>query len=202
MRTSSAPINVTTLVAEAAQVLEDAGFNAVDQSGKNSWKATAARVYEDTYSIVCVAVYETWADLQSRWVEDQATLVSLISEYFARSDAKAWDGYLVLLTPSIVPKSDRLRASSIGRNTLHLRKLFADGEELQSLGGVRRTLLPLLPLEDYDALERRDVLDTLPSLLGGRGVDPAAVQVAISAFRQQRPIIGKVHKFITKKEDP
>lgn len=199
MTASSAPFTVTSLVAAAAEVLEGAGFKAIDPSVKDSWKATATRVYEDAYSIVCVAVYETWADLSSRWVDDQATLVSLISEYFARTEAKAWDGYLVLLTPSVVPRTDRLNASSIQRNTLHLRKLFADGEELRSVVDVRRTLLPLLPLDEYDALEPRSVLDSLPSLLGNHGVDEDAAQVAIAAFRDQRPIIAEVHAFMTTK---
>ena len=199
MTTSSTPFTVTTLVAAATEVLEDAGFKAVHPSTTSDWRATATRVYEDAYSVVCVAVYETWKDLSGRWVEDQATLVNLISEYFARTEAKAWDGYLVLLTPSVVQETDRLNATSIQRNTLHLRKLFADGEGLESIEDVRRTLLPLLPLEEYDALEPRNVLDTLPSLLEKHGVNKDAVQVAIAAYREQRPIIAEVHAFITNK---
>lgn len=197
MTTSSTPFTVTSLVAAAAEVLESAGFKAVSPSITSAWRATATRVYEDAYSVVCVAVYETWTDLSARWVEDQATLVNLISEYFVRSEPKAWDGYLVLLTPSVVRQIDRLNANSIERNTLHLRKLFADGEELQSISDVRRTLLPLLPLEEYDALVPRNVLDTLPRLLGSHGVDEEAAQVAIRAFREQRPIISEIHAFMT-----
>ena len=197
MTTSSTQFTVTSLVAAAAEVLEGAGFKAVEPSITSTWRATATRVYEDAYSVVCVAVYETWTDLSARWVEDQATLVNLISEYFARSEPKAWDGYLVLLTPSVVRQIDRQNANSIERNTLHLRKLFADGEELQSISDVRRTLLPLLPLEEYDALVPRNVLDTLPRLLGSHGVDEEAAQVAIGAFREQRPIIAAIHAFMT-----
>ena len=190
------PLTVTTLMAESAEVLEAAGFKAVDPSVVGVWRATAARLYEDAYSIVCVAVYETWADLSSHWTEDQAHLVDLISRHFARNDAKAWEGYLALLTPSVVPAAERLSAIDIQRNTLHVRKLFADGEDLQSLRGIRRTLLALLPLEEQHSLEPTNVLDNLPPLLAAHGVDEEAAQVAIAAFREQRPIAAEIHALL------
>ena len=200
MNAGSIQLTVTSLAAEAARVLEEAGFNAAQQVSGGSWKATTARVYEDSYSVVCVAVYETWAELSSGWTEDQATLVDLISDHFAQTEAKAWDGYLVLLTPSVVPGTDRFTAVSIQRNTLHLRKLFAAGDELQSAGAVRRTLLPLLPLEEHEMLEPRSVLDTLPPLLAEHGVDVDAARVAIEAFRGQRPILGDIHEHLTNRQ--
>ena len=190
MTTRNTAFTVTSLIAAATGILADAGFNPAQQSAKESWRATVARVYEDPYSVVCVAVYETWAELSSAWAEDQANLVALISTHFARNEAKAWDGYLVLLTPSVVPTNERLTAINIQRNTLHLRKLLAGGEELRSVSAVRRALLPLLPLEEHVALESRGVLDTLPSLLADRGVDEEAVQVAIAAFREPAPDPG------------
>ena len=197
MSARSVPLTVTMLMAESAEILEAAGFKAANPPGAGIWKATAARLYEDAYSIVCVAVYETWADLSSNWTEDQAHLVNLISEHFARSDAKAWEGYLALLTPSIVPAAERLSAIGIQRNTVHVRKLFADGEELQSPGAIRRTLLALLPLEEQHSSEPANVLDNLPPLLAARGVDAEAAQVAIAAFREQRPIVAEIHALLT-----
>ena len=197
MTSGSIPFTVTTLTAAADEVLARAGFARVPSSATGARSAKAARIYEDAYSVVCVATYETWAELSVGWVEDQANLVHLISEHFTRTDAKAWDGYLVLLTPSVIPGTERLHAISIRRNTLHLRKLLADGAELRSIDAVRGTLLPLLPLEEYDALEPRDVLDTLPPLLAQHGVDEAVAKVAIGAFRDRRPIIDAVHSFMT-----
>ena len=199
MTVSNTPLTATALAAAAGRVLEGAGFKAIAPPSVSDWRATATRVYEDAYSIVCVAVYETWADLSSRWIEDQASLVDLISKHFSRTEAKAWDGYLVLLTPSVVPATDRMYAIDIQRNTLHLRKLFADGDELRSVDDVRQTLLPLLPLEEHDALETRNVLDTLPFLLASRGVDEDAAKVAIAAFRDQKPIVAEIHAFIMDK---
>ena len=193
MTTSGTPVTLTALVAQAADTLEGAGFRTVDPSATGDWRATATRVYEDPYSIVCIAVYETWADLSSLWLEDQATAVGLISENFVRTEPKAWDGYLVLLTPSTVPEAERSTAISIQRDTLYLRKLIADGDELQALGAVRRTLLPLLPIEEYEALKPRSVLDALLPLLARHGVDEESATVAIEAFRSQRSIMEDLH---------
>lgn len=194
-------VTVTSLAGEAARVLEGAGFKVAQQSTTWKWKATAAKVYEDSYSVVCVAVYETWAELSSGWTEDQATLVGLISAHFARSEAKAWDGYLVLFTPSVVPVAEHLTAVGIRRNTLHVRKLFAAGDELWSLASVRRTLLPLLPLDNHETLEARNVLDALPPLLAEHGIDEEAARVAIEAFRGQRPILGDIHGYLTTRRE-
>ena len=60
MSPSNTALTTTTLIADAARVLEDSGFRAVDPSATGTWRATEARVYEDAYSVVCVAVYETW----------------------------------------------------------------------------------------------------------------------------------------------
>ena len=199
MKANGHPFTVTTLVAEADSLLARAGFRAVDPSAAGTWRATEARVYEDAYSIVCIAVYETWADLSSLWADDQSSLVGLISRHFTRTEAKAWDGYLVLLTPSVVPASARQEAVDIQRNTLHVRKLFAAGDELRTLGDVQRTLLPLLPLEGQEMERPSNVLDTLPGLLALHEVDEEVSEVAIAAFLDQRPIIEAIHGFVASK---
>ena len=200
MKASSNSFTVTTLVAEAADILDRAGFRTVDHSASGTWRATEARVYEDAYSIVCIAVYETWKDLSSLWADDQASLVGLISKHFARAEAKAWDGYLVLLTPSVVPATARQEAVDIQRNTLYVRKLFAAGDELETVDAVRRTLLPLLPLEVQEAQDPSNVLHSLPPLLASHGVDEDVSKVAVAAFLDHRPIIEAIHGFMTDKK--
>ena len=200
MTTGGTSVTLTALVAQAAETLEDAGFQTVDPAETGGWRASATRVYEDAYTIVCIAAYETWGHLSSRWLEDQATVVDLISKHFVHTEAKAWDGYLVLLTPSAVPESDRSTAISIQRDTLHLRKLVADGGELRTVGAVRQTLLPLLPIEEPYALEPRNVLDALVPLLTRHGVDEESAKVAIAAFRSQRSIIAELHALTERKQ--
>ena len=199
MNTNSNPYTVTTLVAEASDILDRAGFMAIDPSKTGTWMATEARIYEDAYSIVCIAVYETWAALSSQWHDDQASLVGLISKHFTRSEAKAWDGYLVLLTPSVVPTTARQEAVSIRRNTSHVRKLLGAGDELGTADAVRRTLLPLLPLQIQETQRSSNVLHTLPPLLASHGVDEEASRTAIAAFLEHRPIIEAIHGLVAGK---
>ena len=195
-----ASFTVTALMATANNILRDADFKVAEVGVASPWRAASARVYEDSYSVVCVAVYETWADLDALWMEDQATLVDLISNRLTRAEAKAWDGYLVLLTPSVVPTTDLLKAVRIQRDTLYVRKLLADGSELGLKNVVGQVLLPLLPLQEYDVLESSDVFETLLSLLTNRGIEQGAAQAATTAFQQQRPIVAAIHEFMTNHE--
>ena len=45
------PVTVTALVAVATKTLEESGYKIVDPTGAGNWSATAARVYEDPYSV-------------------------------------------------------------------------------------------------------------------------------------------------------
>ena len=201
MNTKDTPFTITTLLAAADEILGASGFGTVDPATTGTWAATEARVYEDAHSIVCVAAYETWSALSSTWHDDQANLVELISRHFTRSEAKAWDGYLVILTPSFVPASERQEAVNIQRNTVHVRKLLATGDELETVDAVRRTLLPLLPLEIQEASRPSNVLHSLPPLLSRYGVDEEISRVAIAAFLEQRPIIEAIHELVEKDKD-
>ena len=194
--TTSSLFTVTNLTAATSKALSDAGFREVSTATPNDWKAAVVRIYEDEYSIVCVAIYETWADLDSHWMLDQANLVDLMSRNIVRADPKSWEGYIVLLTPSIVPSFEREKAILIQRDTRHVRKLFADGGELREIDDVSRLLLPLMPLEEQGPLLSQNVLDALPEMLSKHGVDKEIAQVAITAFRSQRPIIPEVHALI------
>ena len=200
MTSFSPTLTFAVIEAGATQILESAGFQTVRSADLGGWRATSASVYEDAYSIVCVAIYDTWNQLSEGWTDDQAVLVDLISKYFTRYEPKAWDGYLALFTPSIVPEQERRTAIDIRRNTVHVRKLFADGSELKSTGAIRRTLLPVLPLDEHDALEERNVLEALPPLLAKYGVSEDATQVAIEAFQDQRSITEAIHAHMAKKQ--
>ena len=132
--------------------------------------------------------------------EDQESLIELISKYFLRTDPKAWDGYLALFTPSYVPDSERIAAIDIQRDTRRVRKLFADGKELELVDSIRRVLLPLLPLlplDEQDAVQPTNLLKSLPPIMAKHGIDEEAARLAISAFRDQRSIASEIHSLLT-----
>lgn len=186
----------TMLLAAASELLEKAGYREVSSERIESWPRPGARVYEDPYSIAALVAYETWHDLSTGWSDAQAALAALMSRYLTRDDSKSWDGYLVLLTPSVPPEEERLVAADIRSNTRHVRKLVTTGDELRDLRDVLRTLLPLLPLEpNIVTPSQESVLDLLPDLLAGHGIEQEAVHVLIGAFAKQEPLVETLHNF-------
>jgi hypothetical protein len=181
----------TDLIASASAILEAGGYLRIDAAKPGS-AISDARLYEDPYSVVALIVCETWPELESRWTDAQGALVELMSAHMTSEDAKAWEGYLVLLTPGSTSGSDDSQTvASIRYDTSRVRKLVATGDELKQISDVERTLLPLLPLEAAQApSDSGSVLDLLPNLLAARGeIDEGAVSAIIDAFIGQKPLV-------------
>ena len=60
------PVTLTAVEAEVHKLMKDAGFQLVEPGSARNWKAPVANIYEDAYSIVCIAIYETWNHLRFR----------------------------------------------------------------------------------------------------------------------------------------
>lgn len=186
-------LSPTQILAAATEHLAQGGYHEyLDQSWLESGEHS--RVFEDPYGVVGVHVYDTWQALEERWHLAQGGLVELISSHFARAESKAWEGYLVLLTPGLADDSQRV--SEIRYNTSRVRKLVATGEDLATLKGLRDVLLPLLPLQ-VEAGREQDagLLSRLPVLLERHGVDAAVTSVVSEAFRRNESILDALHKF-------
>jgi hypothetical protein len=190
-------LTTTAVIAAVADALQGAGYEEVDAERIGAWPAPGARVFEDPYSVAAVIVYETWGELAARWLEAQAALVDLMSAYFNSSDAKAWEAYLVLITPSVLPRESRLEAGAIRRDVTHARKLVMTGDELGSIDDVERGLLPLLPLRPYE-IEGGDqtALDLLPELLTRPPIPAGAVEAMLAAFADQQSLAERLHIFL------
>lgn len=183
--------SASNLIAAADECLIGHGYARlrIDEEGP-----AVGRFYEDPYGIVLISVFETWGELAGRWAECQASLVELISAHMSKSEAKAWDGYLVLLTPSKGP-GGREGVEAIRYDTSRVRKVVADGEELQTIGAVEDVLLPLLPLQLSDGLgEAPSVLEILPELLVERGVEPRVATMLVGAFSAGEPLLEALHQ--------
>src|SRR5215218_5238648 len=91
-----------TILAEAANVLTGAGYHVDRQTeAKLRLPPERALLAEDKYGVVAVVVYDTWSELVASWAPAQASIVDALSLAYTRLDRKAWDGYLVLLTPAL-----------------------------------------------------------------------------------------------------
>lgn len=187
---------MSSLLAAAVEVLTRAEYRRIPHPP--NWHNDYGGIYEDPYSIVGLGVFETWAALKGGWLDLQAALAEMIGDNFARGDPKAWEGYLVLLTPSIVPGDAQLEANDIRRNTQHVRKLLGTGDDLTSTGDVERLLFPLLPLQAPSADPgSQDALALLPEILAEQGLDAAAVRVVVDAFATQQPIAERLHDHLS-----
>jgi hypothetical protein len=195
MSEASSSLTTSTITAQATLLLEVNGYRRLEERRVESLSTLGARLFEDAYGIVALIVFETWAQLWQRWPDAQDGLVELISANLSRSDAKAWDGYLVLLTPSAPPKESNQLAEEIRYNTSRVRKLVATGDELHLLTDIDRCLSPLLPLElDVSGETRGSALDALPALLDAKGVSERLGSALVEAFQRQESLFERLHK--------
>jgi hypothetical protein len=187
------------LLAEAASVLSAASYR-VDRDAEELLDLPSERAFvaEDKYGIVVVVVYDTWSDLARRWRSAQARSVDVLSDRFTRLDRKAWDGYLILLTPALAAEADAT-VHEIRYDTSRIRKFVGTGEDIHSLNDVERILLPLLPLaqETVEVEEDSSPLDELPERLERSGVARDLVKSAVDAFKAHRPIVQEISRHLS-----
>jgi hypothetical protein len=193
---------VTTLLAGASELLENAGYERVAPERSGEWPTSGVRVHEDAYSIVAVTVFDTWEELAGSWTDAQVSLVELISKYISREEPKAWEGYLVLLTPSLMNEDARRIARAIRSDATFVRKLVGSGDELRSPDGLAQVMRSLLPIAvgPLDS-KAESALDLLPALLEQRHCPPGAVRILVDAFVERRALVESLHTHVVESED-
>jgi len=186
-------MTTTDLIAASTSVLEGGGYQPI-REGFPEWNTTSTRLFEDKYSVVGIAVFKTTAELLQSWADLQGALVEVISRHVGRTENKAWDGYLVLLTTAIAPASDA-NIEAIRSDTTRLRKLVATGEDLRTPGDVERQLRSLLPLRDPPgSIGQGTALDLLPELLAEQHIRQATTKVLVQSFIAQEPLMEALHR--------
>jgi hypothetical protein len=186
----------TGLLAQASETLIASGYRHVDNASSFGWPTTTVRVFEDAFGVVAIAVFDTWEHLAASWPEAQAALVELLSASIAADQAKAWEGYLVLLTPGTAG-AERQQLDRIRYDVSRLRKLVADATELDELGALDRLLAPLLPLAGDTGLadEPPPPLDLLRAELHARGLAAGAIDQLLAAFEEQDSLVESLDRW-------
>ena len=183
----------TDLIAAASQLLINGGYQQISRRFEK-WDTSTSRLFEDEYNVVGIGVFDTCGELLRAWPDLQGSLVDAISSHVGRGEAKSWDGYLVLLTPSVAP-SENARLEAVRYNTTRLRKLVATGDDLQRPTDVERVLRRLLPLGPESAnLTQESALDLLPKLLADQGIPKDTTELIVDAFRKQSPLLERLHQ--------
>ena len=186
-------LTATDLIATASQTLIGGHYTQIVRTFP-AWDTATSRLFEDEYSVVGVTVFDTCGELVRMWPDLQGSLVDLISKRVGHEEAKAWDGYLVLLSPGIAP-SESSAINSIRYNTVRLRKLVGTGDELHRPADVERVLRPLLPFGPEQAsLNKASALDLLPGLLAPNGIPESTTAALVNAFKEQAPMLERLHR--------
>lgn len=192
----SAELTVTQLLAAATDVLTSSGYVGATMQGRNSSPASTSRVFEDPYGIVAAYIFESWNQLLDEWHLAQGELVDLMTETLSRPEPKAWEGYLILMTPGLMPIGERTIINEIRADTNRVRKLVAAGDELGTLDDIRTFLLPLVPLQMDSSLSgQAGLLESLPQLLKEHGVPSPVTDVVLQAFSENESIFQRLHTF-------
>lgn len=182
----------TTLMAAASEVLTGSGFRVVPFELTERWGTSNCRVFEDPYSLVAVTIFDTWKQLQDRWPDSQSSLVDLVASKLSKSEAKAWDVYLAVLTPAFADTDSARELNAIRYDTTRVRKLISTGEDLTTLDGVRRTLLPLLPINPIALEPPRDIFELLIDALESKGIERSDVRRLVDAFASNKDLISSL----------
>lgn len=183
-------LTTSSLLAAATDVLTGGGY-VKRKEALSGWPASS-RLFEDQYGVVAIVVHETWKSLVGSWQDDQGRFVELLAETVNRSDPKAWEGYLVLLTPSApAGATERHEAQDVRYDISRVRKLVATGHELKTISDVSRALLSLLPLPEPEAGHHEaSILASLPPLLEEEGIPSEMTNRLIEAFERQTSLLG------------
>ena len=189
MSSVSAGLTPTNLLAAACESLVAGGYHEVPDKF-SEWETFMSRIFEDEYNVVAIVVFDTCEELLQAWPDLQGSLVGTISRHVGKEEMKAWDGYLVLLTPGLAPSHDT-EIEAVRYNTTRLRKLVATGDDLSRPADVERVLRPLLPLGQEQArLSHESALDLLPRLLAERGIPELTTRLLVQRVSGSITITG------------
>jgi len=189
------PLSLTQILAAASSALERFQFTEVTRVLPGV-DAGHHRLFEDSYCIVAVVVFQDWEELRTGWIDVQSAFVELMSQHIPKDAPKSWDGYLALLTPGLVPSNNEEVVSHIRYDTGRVRKLIATGGMLTEVSDVESALLPLLPLqEDETGATGEGVLSRLPDLLATDRLPRDLIKTVVDAFVAQEPLVESLHIF-------
>jgi hypothetical protein len=192
-------LTVSAVLAEAERLLRGGGYKVAKGTHGLALQGERALLAEDKYGVVAIVAYETWGALTRGWTHAQGALVDAMSQRLSRSEPKAWDGYLVCLTPAPIGFQDEEIADEIRRNTRRIRKLLATGQDLQTLKDVERVLLPLMPLEPEEIEAETDLFVRLPEILKDRGIELDVSIELLEAFKKHEPLLERLYKHLSER---
>ena len=188
-------LTTTILLATVTERLVESGYSRISESRLEAFGLVDTRAFEDPYGVVVVVAWKTCDALLGEWTRAQSVLIELISAHYSKTDSKAWDGYVVLLTGA-EPTPEQTRALDLLRyNTAHARKIVATGTELRTISDVEWVLATLLPLDvEMGIAQPSSVLERLPDIVADKDVSKYIVEDVVAAYTDGRPVMEAIHR--------
>lgn len=195
-------LSLRQLVAAVSDSLTGAGYTRGEPPSTPKLSRAELRLFEDPYGIVGVAGFERCSHLLEDWDEVQGRVANAIADRLGRDEPKAWDGYLVLLTPEVPPPDAERSVMKIQYDTSLLRKFVSTGASAKTIADIDRLLAPLLPIRvGVDRKSGGNLLDSVPDLLGSVGLEPSMGEAVIQAFVHEESVPVTVHRYMWPDED-
>jgi len=150
---------------------------------------------------VGVRIFPTLGELVAEWQDGQSAVTDLIGSNVVDIQYKAWDGYLLLITPAPASNEWGAELNEIRANTRRLRKLIVTGDdfdisetEVQMLVRLREKLAPLIPVQLDSIGEATDPLADLPDRLAREGINRQHVLTILEARSAGEPMVSALHE--------
>lgn len=152
---------MTDLLHECAIALGDAGFstNKVEVPAGETPSTIATLSFEDATVIGFIIAYDTVDELIARWKSDGDRVAIRHRAALQAAKQKAWNTYLVLLSPEAADFGQSLVLGQIEEDLEAMRKITKSG--VTGPAGAHNALLPLLPFRAAPALAPVDMREEI-----------------------------------------
>lgn len=125
-------------------------------------------------------VYDSSVSLMKSWSVDSDVAIATYQFGLRKSGSKAWNTYLVLLTPESSDYVSASLLSAIEEDLRGTRKVAKGG--IQNLADLHAALLPLLPLQNAPRLEAVDMQEEIRQR--ATELPPRAVEAFLSDAKE------------------
>jgi hypothetical protein len=141
---------MTNIYEEASRKLQEALFDVTGAPVEHG----NALLFENDTVLGFAFLYDTAADLISRWAADADGLIATRRFQLKAAGNKAWNAYALLLAAEPPSPIDAVALSLIEENLAGYRKIARAG--CGNLADLNRALLPLLPVQSAPVLDAVD----------------------------------------------
>lgn len=146
---------MTEILEASASILREHGYAVlVDHEGRPPYL-----LFESDEYIGLLLTYDTPDSLLSHWDNQSRALLDAQKLGLRRSQEKAWNSYLVLLSAARASRLQQALLDTVEENLVRTRKIARSG--MASREEIQRAILPLIPLQSPPNLQPVNMNDEI-----------------------------------------